>query len=301
MELERPRVKQTPSRRRRAPHLLESACALVFPMYAASRLTMWSTLFRKATIDQWRAIDAQYCTEKLPDARPAAVLVTAALSLTLPRFFGQERALADYPQLAALFAGLPYPSLHPHAWWALFKLFNYGLLPLLCIKLVLKRPLSDFGVVWIENRRSIATYACMLLIIAPFVYWASTTQAFLRTYPKYDDAGESLPQLVIWELAYGMQFLMLEFFFRGFLIFSLARYIGGLAVFVMIVPYAMIHLGKPLAECLGSIIAGTVLGTIALRTGAIWGGVAVHCAVAWSMDLLALARTGKLEHLFFGS
>jgi membrane protease YdiL (CAAX protease family) len=261
-------------------------------------LTTWISLLRKVTVDQWLAIDAQYRTETLPDARPAAVLVTAALALVLPRFFGQERALEDYPLIAGLFEGLPYPSLHPHVWWALFKLFNYGLLPLLCIKLVLKRPLSDFGVVWVENRRVVAMYAGMLLIVAPFVYWASTTHAFLRTYPKYDGAGESVPQLLVWELAYALQFLMLEFFFRGFLIFSLARYIGGLAVFVMVVPYAMIHLGKPLAECLGSIIAGAALGTIALRTGSIWGGVAVHCAVAWSMDLLALARTGKLQHLF---
>jgi membrane protease YdiL (CAAX protease family) len=259
---------------------------------------MWKALLRRVTVEQWQAIDAQYRTESLPDLRPAAVCLTAALALVLPRFFGQERALTDYPQLAALFEGLPYPSLHPHVWWALFKLFNYGLLPVLCIKLVLKQRVRDFGVRWVENRRIIAIYASMLLVIAPFVIYASTTHAFLRTYPKYDDAGESIAQLVIWELAYGLQFLMLEFFFRGFLIFSLARYIGGLAVFVMVVPYAMIHLGKPLAECLGSIIAGTVLGTIALRTGSIWGGVAVHCAVAWSMDLLALARTGKLQHLF---
>jgi membrane protease YdiL (CAAX protease family) len=103
---------------------------------------------------------------------------------------------------------------------------------------------------------------------------------------------------VIWELSYGLQFLMLELFFRGFLIFALARVIGSLAIFVMIVPYAMIHFSKPLPECLGSIIAGLALGTVALRTGSIAGGVLVHCAVAWSMDLLALYRTGKLFALF---
>ena len=261
---------------------------------------MWKRLFTALTLEQWRAIDAQYRTESLPDARPACVLVTAAVSLVLVRFFGGERALLDFPALGALFSGLPYPTLHPHLWWALFKLFNFGLLPLLCIGFVLKRPLSDFGVRFVENRRIVALYFSMLCVVAPFVYWASTTKAFLRTYPKYDYAGESLAQLLIWELAYGLQFLMLEFFFRGFLIFSLARYIGSLAVFVMVVPYAMIHLGKPFAECLGSIVAGIALGTIALRTGSIWGGVGVHCAVAWSMDLLALARTGKLQHLFSG-
>jgi membrane protease YdiL (CAAX protease family) len=61
----------------------------------------------------------------------------------------------------------------------------------------------------------------------------------------------------------------------------------------------MIHFSKPLAECLGSILAGIALGTVALRTGSIWGGVLVHCLVAWSMDLLALYRTGQLGRLLF--
>jgi uncharacterized protein len=243
-------------------------------------------------------IDARYRTESLPSLRPAAVLVIAALSLTLPRFFGQERALVDYPALAQLLRELPYPTLHPHLWWALFKLFNYGLLPWLCIRLVLRQPLREFGLRGVHSRRDLLTYAGMLALVAPFIYWASTTRAFLRTYPKYADAGDSLGQLLVWEAAYGLQFVMLEFFFRGFLLFGLARYIGSLSVFVMVVPYAMIHLGKPLAECMGSIVAGIALGTIALRTGSIWGGVAVHCAVGWGMDLLALARTGKLQHLF---
>lgn len=245
-------------------------------------------------------LDARYRTESLPSLRPACVLVIAALSLTLPRFFGQERALADYPALAQLMRGLPYPTLHPYLWWALFKLFNYGFLPWLCIRFVLRQPLRAFGLRWVHSRSDLFTYAGMLALVAPFVYWASTTRAFLRTYPKYADAGDSLGQLLLWEAAYGLQFVMLEFFFRGFLLFGLARYMGTLAVFVMVVPYAMIHLGKPLAECMGSILAGVALGTIALRTGSIWGGVAVHCAVGFSMDLLALARTGKLQHLFGG-
>jgi membrane protease YdiL (CAAX protease family) len=52
----------------------------------------------------------------------------------------------------------------------------------------------------------------------------------------------------------------------------------------------MIHYGKPMAETYGAIIAGVVLGTLAMRTRSIWGGVLVHCAVAISMDVLALGH-----------
>jgi membrane protease YdiL (CAAX protease family) len=136
--------------------------------------------------------------------------------------------------------------------------------------------------------------------MAPFVVLASGSPSFLRTYPKCAAAADGIVQLLVWESAYALQFLLLELFFRGFLTFALARVMGSLALFVMIVPYVMIHSSKPLAECLGSMVAGIALGTMALRTGSIWGGVLVHCAVAWSMDLLALHRTGRLLSLFAG-
>jgi membrane protease YdiL (CAAX protease family) len=257
-----------------------------------------SALARLGTLDQWRAIDLEYAADPISRAGAAAVLLTSALCLVVPRYFGQSTSVIDFPWLARISAGLPYPDLHGHVYWALFKLINYGCLPWLCMRFCLQRPLRDFGVRLVESRTAILTYASMLLVVMPFVLIASTTQAFLRTYPKCAAAGDSLDQLLIWELAYGLQFLMLEVFFRGFMIFALARVFGSLAIFVMVVPYAMIHLGKPLPECLGSILAGVALGTIALRTGSIWGGVAVHCGVAWSMDLLALWRTGRLFDLF---
>lgn len=253
--------------------------------------------FRRRILDHWQAIDAQVQTGSLPSLRAVLVLGTAAFALILPHYFGQPRALMHYPAIAEALSPLPYPDLHPHLYWAGFKLINYGLLPYLCIKLVLGSNLRQHGLCWVREPRVWLLYLAMVACVLPLVYLASTTDAFLRTYPKYQGAGDSWVQLLIWELAYGFQFLMLEFFFRGFLIFALARYIGSLAIFVMVVPYAMIHFGKPFVECLGSIIAGAFLGTVALRTGSIWGGVFVHCAVAWSMDLFALSQSGKLRHL----
>jgi membrane protease YdiL (CAAX protease family) len=65
----------------------------------------------------------------------------------------------------------------------------------------------------------------------------------------------------------------------------------------MVTPYMMIHFGKPGAEAVGAILAGAALGLVALRTRSIYAGMAIHIAVAWSMDLLALWRKGKLGNL----
>lgn len=263
-----------------------------------SRLLTW---LRWLTVEQWAAIDAQYRKESLPSLTAAGVLVTAAVALVIPKYFGSPGSFDDFPFLVRAFSGLPHPDLHPHLFWAGFKLVHYGLLPYLCIRLVLKERLASFGVRVVWEPKIWLLYLGLIALVLPLTYLASGSASFLRTYPKYAGAGDSLEQFFTWELAYALQFLMLEFFFRGFLCFALARSIGSLALFVMIVPYAMIHLNKPMAECLGSILAGLALGTVALRTGSIFGGVAVHCVIAWAMDLSALAHKGKLASLFAGT
>lgn len=263
-------------------------------------MTQLLPLLKRITLEQWAAIDQEYRRESLPNPKAAAVLITAAIALVIPRYFGSPSSFQKFPWLIEAFSPLPHPDLHPHLFWAAFKLIHYGVLPLLCIKLVLKGRLADYGVRFVWEPKIWLLYVGMLALVLPLTYLASANPAFLRTYPKYAGAGDSWLQFFSWEAAYAFQFLMLEFFFRGFLCFALARSIGSLGVFVMVVPYAMIHLSKPLAECLGSILAGVALGTVALRTGSIFGGVAVHCVVAWVMDLSALAQKGKLASLFGG-
>jgi uncharacterized protein len=96
---------------------------------------------------------------------------------------------------------------------------------------------------------------------------------------------------------YALQFIALEFFFRGFLVGGLGRHIGILSVPVSVIPYMMIHFVKPLPEAAGSVFAGFVLGWLAWKTKSIWGGVCVHCAVAATMDLLALSHKAQLPWL----
>ena len=106
-------------------------------------------------------------------------------------------------------------------------------------------------------------------------------------------ANRSSFDLWAWEGLYAAQFVSLEFFFRGFILNGLRRALGSNAIFVMIVPYCMIHYGKPMPETLGAIGAGLILGTLALRTRSIWGGVLIHISVALTMDVLALQGCPK--------
>ena len=99
---------------------------------------------------------------------------------------------------------------------------------------------------------------------------------------------------MIWGLIYFFQLFGLEFFFRGFLVHSLKKSLGLYSIFVMTVPYCMIHFSKQPAETLSAIAAGIFLGWLSYKNGSIWLGLILHCTVAFSMDIFALYAKGLL-------
>lgn len=64
----------------------------------------------------------------------------------------------------------------------------------------------------------------------------------------------------------GIELLGWEFFFRGFLLFSLYRACGPLAWILQAVPFALAHIGKPELETLSCIFGGTFFGYVAWRS-----------------------------------
>lgn len=257
-------------------------------------------LLRFFTVEQYRKIDDDLMTESRSDWKMAATLVSIAVSMLLPIYFGRPAYVTKVAWLEEIYGAWPHPSLYPRLYWALFKVVNYLVVPALVIKLVFRERIRDYGFKLSTDKRVLGLYLLMFLVVLPLVYVVSHSPQFLAKYPKYPQAAESYYQLALWESAYGAQFLLLEFFFRGYALFAMARYVGHAAIFIMVVPYCMIHFAKPLPETLGSIVTGIALGTLALRTRSIYGGVIIHVAVAWSMDFFAMWHKGQLQKLFSG-
>ena len=134
-------------------------------------------------------------------------------------------------------------------------------------------------------------YALMLLVMVPLIVFASTQADFLHMYPKlrqvaFVDAISNHPWWYkgLYEISYGVDFLTIELFFRGFLVFAFVRYVGADAILPMAVFYCSIHFGKPLFECISSFFGGMLLGIVAYRTQSIVGGLIVHLGIAWMME-----------------
>ena len=244
------------------------------------------------------------------DAKALTVLVAAAVLLTLQRYACMTDELnrtfdlltrVGLGPLADAARDYLGPSEETHqmqrlTWWAVSCFTVYFVLPALLVRLAFRERLADYG---FKLRGAFAdwwVYVVMFAVVGPLVLVASRDPHFQETYPFYRrPTGPLGPDFWRWEALYALQFLGLEFFFRGFLVHGLKHRFGAYAIPVMTVPYCMLHFFKPLPEAVASIPAGLALGFMSLRTRSIFLGWMIHVTVAVSMDLASLWRQG-----FFG-
>jgi len=218
-----------------------------------------------------------------PDGHLVAVFLIAIGCLWAARF-AQYLVPTDWTRLAEL------------NWWAGTQILFYGIVPLVAVRAVGLFP-GDVGWRLSGALRHATTYAVLFAVALPFVIAVSGSADFLEHYPILEiDPGQAgvWNDLLIWWPFYAAQFVAIESFFRGVLVLGLSKYVGSASILIAAVPYMMIHFVKPPAEALASIIGGLVLGYLALRTRSIVWGIALHIAVAATMDISALARKGFL-------
>jgi uncharacterized protein len=227
------------------------------------------------------------------DLRVVGVLLLSSVLLTLYAYFGESRfylanlaprvnpALGVETAAGQSLIAFGYQSAHAVAWRIL--------VPLAWIVLVLRDRPREYGFRMPEPGHR-AVYLVLYLLMLPVLAAVSFLPSFRAMYPIWGEAFASPGILVPYLLAYGLRFAAVEAFFRGFLLFALYRRFGYHAVAIMVVPYCMIHFGKPFAETLGSIGAGLLLGYLALRGRSWVPGALLHWGIAISMDLLGLAQ-----------
>ncbi len=187
-----------------------------------------------------------------------------------------------------------FEGLARYAWWSGWHLVCYVALPAVVLKCLLKESLLDYGWRWGETHKHWRGYAILLMPILVMVVGVSFREDFVDHYPFYDLAGRSWLDFLAWEILYLLQFACLEFFFRGYLVQTLRPHYGAAAIWIMVVPYLMIHFPKPWLEATGAIFFGLFLGMLALRSRSIWGGFLVHAGVAVSMDVASLIQRNQI-------
>ncbi|HEX4620168.1 MAG TPA: type II CAAX endopeptidase family protein [Myxococcaceae bacterium] len=233
---------------------------------------------------------------------PALVLCGASAVLVVSHYQGSTSGFSNL--LGARFAQSPARDALPYFWWYGCSVVLYAAIPLTLSAMTRGRFTRKYGLGLGDARAGLAWAGVLLAVMLPAVFIASRTRFFQGAYPLAGSGAFTLKPVgapehrsyalfAAYEAAYLAYFVAWEFLFRGWLLNGLLPRFGRGAILIQTVPFAIMHLGKPEPEALGSIIAGVALGILALRTRSMWYGALVHGAVAFFMD--AVATTGPFH------
>jgi membrane protease YdiL (CAAX protease family) len=150
------------------------------------------------------------------------------------------------------------------------SLLYFAILPVLTVLLILRRNPLDFGLRF-GNFKAWSFHVVVSLIIAlPILYIASRSSLLAEYYTmtqldmlKY--SLETIAYLLSW-----------EFLFRGFLIFGLKEKFKEGSILIQMIPFAILHFGKPEVEAISTILMGIYLGYVVYRGNSYWPAFIIH-------------------------
>jgi membrane protease YdiL (CAAX protease family) len=135
---------------------------------------------------------------------------------------------------------------------------------------------------WWLPRTGLAVLGCFALVAVWF--WADPAMA--AYYPSDPSAKESLPGLLLFCGILGFYMVGWESFWRGSLLFGLARCWGPLpAILFGGLPFFLLHRGKPETEMIGSFVVGCLLSWFCWRGRSLWPGVILHAVLNLSVQV----------------
>jgi membrane protease YdiL (CAAX protease family) len=162
------------------------------------------------------------------------------------------------------------------------------IVPVLMVRFVFRRPLRDYGVAVGDAKFGLAFTALSFIVLPLPLYLNAGTADFLEEYPLWREAGASAGNYALWVFLYLFYYVGWEFFFRGFMQFSLAgRVAPFLIIMIQTIPSTVLHIGKPGAETASAVVAGIVFGAVALRTRSVLYPLLVHWYVGALTELFA--------------
>ncbi len=159
-------------------------------------------------------------------------------------------------------------------------------IPLLLNAIVLRESPRQWGWRITGTRKEFLVVLGIYLAFVPLLVYVAHTPAFQAKYPKLKIIKDSASLFLMYQGFYLLKWISWEFFFRGYLLFGLEKRYGNGAILFSTLPFVVAHLGKPEGEAMGAVIAGLVLGRIALSSRSIFPGVLLHFMVAGTMDFL---------------
>jgi membrane protease YdiL (CAAX protease family) len=187
-------------------------------------------------------------------------------------------------------------SSDPDVYWYEFVYWYAGdfitlfIIPALIIKFIFKEKIRDYGVKVGDFNSGMKMSLLFLMVMIPLIWLVSSQQGFSLTYPLMARARDSWKIFIFYECGLLFYLFAWEFTWRGFMLFGLKEKFGYYAVLMQMIPFVILHNGKPPVETFGAILGGVALGILAYRTESIYYCMVTHAGVLFCMDFFSTLR-----------
>jgi membrane protease YdiL (CAAX protease family) len=161
------------------------------------------------------------------------------------------------------------------------ELIYYLLIPLAAGWLLFRDKPWDYGIRIGRWKLAIIITLVCLAAMAGILYAVTRRPDFYSYYHRsHIDWPEFLRNAALYMFAW-------EFIFRGYMLFGLERSIDKHAIVVQIIPFVLLHFGKPFLETLACIPGGLIMGYVAYRTRSFLPCFVIHFGIYAMMVFFA--------------
>ena len=176
------------------------------------------------------------------------------------------------------------------AWWFGLKgVLGFGI-PVLVLVWVFRQRPTAIGLSLGDWRFALTVFAVYLPLVVIGTWILSDQAPFQAEYPHLREAAESWRVFGAYHGWFLLYWLGWEYLWRGFVLFGTARTLGVHAIFVQAIPFAMLHLSKPVPELALSVVGAILLGALVWRCRSFWIAVPIHAAQMLALDFWCSMR-----------
>jgi membrane protease YdiL (CAAX protease family) len=196
-----------------------------------------------------------------------------------------NRALLFYTLLLPL-SFIPWSISVPFWDHVLIVLVGYSLIPLVLSIALGFRP-DELGLK-LPNRKGVKLVLLLLALSIPLSLYGTTIPSMRNYYPVFPYSGSLT--FFLGELGMGLIMLAHEAFYRGFLLFPLAKKNEWIAILLQDIPYTLVHIGKPGIEIPYAFIAGIIFAKMDLKGESFVPSFLLHWLGSAFFDLLCVVN-----------
>ncbi len=225
---------------------------------------------------------------KTLDFKVTFIFISIAVIQTLSYYHSSRRFFRF--NLYQYFVNSEHVYFIEYIYWLSSEFIVLFLIPILLIKVVIKEKVCDYGLRLGDKKTGFFVTGAAILIMIPILWIVSSLPSFQNAYPQCDEVRDNWTFFFIYEFCFLLYMTGWEFLWRGYTLFGLKEKFGYYAILFQTVPFTILHNGKPELETFSAILAGVILGILALRTGSIIYGVIIHTTVMFMIDLISTLR-----------